>query len=411
MIIEASIEIPAAFLDFYDDYRYKVAYGGRGGAKTESFARILVEESLEYPHKNLCCREIQKSIKKSTKATIEAVMNSMGVLGNDKFFRNTDTSIYSPYNHSEFIFEGLWQNADHIRSIKGITRCLIDEAQNVRAKSLKDLKPCVREKGSQFLISFNSENATDPVWKMFIESEPGVPAILPPRTLVKKINYDQNPWFHETELYEEMMFDKANDYEKYLHVWKGELDTVSEAKIFSGRYVVEDFILPEDSPFLYGADWGFSQDPTALLRCLVDEKNKKIYIDYEACKVGVEMEDLPALFDKVPGARKHKIRADNARPETISYVRRKGFNIVAVKKLKGVKGSVEDGIEFLKNFTIVVHSRCKYLIQEFTNYSYKINPLTEDITTDIVDAWNHLIDSLRYACQPLIRNRTMLRIR
>lgn len=407
MIIEAAVEIPAAFQDYYDDYRYKVAYGGRGSCKTETFARIVVEESLDYPHKNLCCRETQSSIKKSTKATIEAVMNSMGVLGNDKFFRSTETRIYSPYNGAEFLFEGLWQNADGLKSIKGITRCLIDEAQKVSAKSLKDLIPCVREKGSQFLISFNPDEATNPVYKKFVESEPGVPAILPPNSLVKKINYDQNPWFHETELVDEMLFDKANDYEKYLHVWEGGLNTTSEAKIFSGKYVVQDFILPEDSPFLYGADWGFSQDPTALLRCLVDEVNRKIYIDYEACKIGVEMENIPALFDKVPGARKYKIRADSARPETISYIRRKGFKIVAVEK---GPGSVEDGIEFLKNFTIVVHSRCKNLIQEFANYSYKINKQTEDVTKIIVDAWNHLIDSLRYACQPLIKNRKFLRI-
>ena len=73
MIIEASVEIPAAFLPFYDDYRYKVAWGGRGAAKTESFARILVEESLEYPHKTLCCREIQKSINslRNTKVIIQ----------------------------------------------------------------------------------------------------------------------------------------------------------------------------------------------------------------------------------------------------------------------------------------------------------------------------------------------------
>jgi len=407
-VLNVNIQIPEVFEDFLAPNRYKIAYGGRGGAKTESFARILIAESLQQHHINLCCREIQKSIKKSTKATIEAVMNDMGVLGNDKFFRNTETRIFSPYNRSEFLFEGLWQNADHIKSIKGITRCLVDEAQKVRKKSLKDLTPCIREPGSQILMSFNPDKATDPVYRMFVESDDGAPAIVPPNTLVKKINYDQNPWFCETELYDDMMFDRANDYEKYLNVWEGELDTISEAIVFSKRFVVDEFELPEDSPFLYGADWGFSQDPTCLLRCLVDEKNRKIYVDYEASGVGVEMENIPDLFDKVPGSRKHKIRADSARPETISYVRRKKFMVVGVEK---GKGSVEDGIEFLKNFIIVVHPRCKHLIKELRNYSYKVNNLSGDITSILVDAWNHLIDALRYACQPLIRNRRILRIR
>ncbi len=407
MSLDINMEIPEAFAEYLDPYRYKVAYGGRAGTKTETFARILVKESMEYPHLTLCCREIQKSIEQSTKKTIESVMNEMGILGHDKFFRSNKTQIYSPHNNAGFIFDGLWQNADKIKSYKGITRCLVDEAQKVSKKSLRDLIPTIREPGSEILLSFNPEFGSDPVYRMFVESELGVPAILPPNSLVRKINFDQNPWFHETELVQEMEFDRANDYEKYLHIWEGELNTVSEAIIFSGRFVVKDFELPDDSDFLYGADWGFSQDPTTLLRCLVDSSARKIYVDYEASGVGVEMEDIPKLFEKVPGARKHKIRADSARPETISYIRRKGFKIVGVEK---GKGSVEDGIEFLKNYTIVVHTRCKHLLKELRNYSYKVNKQTEDVTKIIVDAWNHLIDSLRYACQPLIKNRRILRI-
>lgn len=405
--LDIDISIPEAFEEYLRPYRYKIAYGGRGGTKTESFARILIKDSLEYPHFNLCCREIQKSIEQSTKKTIESVMNEMGVLGHDKFFRSTKTKIYSPYNGASFIFEGLWQNADKIKSYKGITKCLIDEAQKVRKKSLKDLIPTIREPGSEILMGFNPENATDPVYKMFVESDTGIPAVLPPNSLVRKINYDQNPWFHLTELVAEMEFDRQNDYEKYLHVWEGELNTVSDRIVFSRRFVVDDFVLPANSDFFYGADWGFSQDPTTLLRCVVDQKARRIYVDYEACKVGVEMEDIPALFETVPGAKKYKIRADSARPETISYVRRKGFKIVGVEK---GKGSVEDGIEFLKNYTIVVHSRCKHLLKELKNYSYKVNNLSGDITTILVDAWNHLIDSLRYAVQPLIKNRKYVRI-
>lgn len=406
-VLNIDMEIPEAFEEYLRPHRYKVAYGGRGAAKTETFARIVIAESLNYPHLTLCCREIQKSIADSTKKTIEVAMYEMGVLGPDKFFRTTEKKIYSPYNGAEFVFEGLWRNADKIKSYKGITRCLVDEAQKISKKSLKDLIPTIREPGSQFLFAFNPEYATDPAYRMFVESDTGVPAILPPDSLVNKINYDQNPWFGETELVKEMLHDRAHDYEKYLHVWEGELNLMSEEIIFSGKFVVDDFELPKDSPFLYGADWGFSQDPTTLLRCLVDEVNRKIYIDYETSGVGVEMENIPALFDKVPGSRKNKIRADSARPETISYVRRKGFKIVGVEK---GPGSVEDGIEFLKNFTIVIHSRCKHIIKEFMNYKYKVNALSGDITANIVDAWNHLIDSLRYACQPLIRNRRILRI-
>ena len=147
-------------------------------------------------------------------------------------------------------------------------------------------------------------------------------------------------------------------------------------------------------------------DPTALTRCFIEDNC--LYIDYEAGGVGVEMEEIPALFDSVPDVRKWKIRSDCARPETISYVKRHGFDCVAADKWKG---SVEDGIEYLRSFKkIYIHPRCKHTYEEFKYYSYKKDKISGDILPIVVDAWNHYIDSLRYALEPYIKNHGKMHV-
>jgi phage terminase large subunit len=146
-------------------------------------------------------------------------------------------------------------------------------------------------------------------------------------------------------------------------------------------------------------------DPTILVRCFID--GRKLYIDQEAWGVGVEIDKTPALFDKIETSRKWAIKADCARPETISYMRRQGFNISPAKKWQG---SVEDGIEFLKTFDIVVHPRCKHTIDEFNHYSYKVDKQTNDILPTIVDANNHIIDGLRYSLDGLIKGHGQMKI-
>ena len=147
--------------------------------------------------------------------------------------------------------------------------------------------------------------------------------------------------------------------------------------------------------FRLGADFGFSKDPTVLIRCSVE--GKRIYFDYEAYMVGCEIDLTPDLFDRVPESRKWFITADSARPETISYLRNHGFPKIN-SAMKGA-GSVEDGIEFMRSYDLIVHPRCTHLIDELTLYSYKIDKLTNEILPVLDDKNNHVIDSARYAIE------------
>ena len=125
------------------------------------------------------------------------------------------------------------------------------------------------------------------------------------------------------------------------------------------------------------------------MRCFIHDK--KLYIDYEAYGVGVEIDELPQLYRSVPESDKWPIKADEARPETISYLaKRCGFNISGAKKWKG---SIEDGIAYLKSFDkIVIHPRCKHTADEFRLYSYKIDKVTNEILPVVLDKSNHCVN-------------------
>ena len=136
----------------------------------------------------------------------------------------------------------------------------------------------------------------------------------------------------------------------------------------------------------------------------------KLYIEHEAYGVGVEFAgnmvdgrgELEQLFASVPDAYDWPIKADNSRPETISFMRGKGFQVAPAEKWKG---SVEDGIAHIKGFEeIIIHERCKHVVQEFRTYSYKVDRVTGEVLPIIVDANNHCIDAIRYALDGYIHS-------
>ncbi len=177
------------------------------------------------------------------------------------------------------------------------------------------------------------------------------------------------------------------------------------ARVFN-RWVVQEFEAPADAEFRFGADWGFSTDPTVLIRAYII--GRKLYIDYEAYQTECEILDTPALFMTVPESDRYPIIADSARPETISHMRKNGFPKI-MSAIKGAK-SVDDGIEWLKTYDIIVHPRCVHTIQELKLYSYKIDSMTGDVLPVLEDKNNHLIDALRYACEGVRRVQTKKKI-
>jgi phage terminase large subunit len=211
--------------------------------------------------------------------------------------------------------------------------------------------------------------------------------------MVVEANYRDNPWLPDV-LKAELEYDQQRDPDKFSHIWMGEYQTFSEARVFK-NWKIEEFERPEGTIYRMGADWGFSVDPSVLIRASIE--GNRLYIDHEAYMIGCEIVNLPDLFDRVPESRKWFIRADSARPETISYMQKNGYPKIQAAD-KG-KGSVDDGISFLQSFDIVVHPRCVHTIDELKSYSYKRDPLTEVVMPILEDKNNHVIDALRYACE------------
>ena len=395
------VNVPEAFEELYKSHRYKSAFGGRGGAKSWAFADALLTLGLQRRLRILCTRELQSSIAESVHHLLETQITKLGMTEDYVVQKNT---IFSK-NGTEFIFKGLKFNIDEIKSMEAIDICWVEEAQALSEESWKILIPTIRKDGSEIWLSWNTGEIEDPTYKRFVTS--------PPDDCVSMfVNYTDNPYFPET-LRKEMEYCKRVDYEAYLHIWEGKPRVIGDAVVFKGKFVVEDFETPEVGvKFRYGADWGFSNDPTVLTRNYIIDNH--LYIDYEAWGVGVEFEEIPELFDSVPGSREHKIVADSARPETISYVRRQGFAIVPCEKFKGTKlGFVRDGVEFLRKFEkIHIHTRCKRTKDEFEHYSYKLDKKIDPATGQprvlpiLVAGWEHIIDATRYSLTDLIKGGT-----
>ena len=370
-----------------EPWRYKVWYGGRGGAKSWQVARLLLGRAYRRKTRILCVREFQNSIADSVHRLLS---DQIAMLGLSRYFSVTRNTITSACG-SEFLFKGLLRSINEIKSLEGVDICWCEEAQRASLESWKILIPTIRKEDSEIWATFNPDDESDPTYQMFV-------ARPVPGAKVVKVNFDDNPWFPDT-LRREMEYCRATDMDAYRHIWLGECRAASAAEVLDGKWVIDTFDAPADAVFYYGADWGFAHDPTVLIRCF--ELGQDLCIDFESWGFGVDISDTPALFLAVPDAQRWPIKADSARPETISAMRRDGFNITAAPKWPG---SVQDGIIFLRGYRrIVIHERCKHMIDEAKLYRYKTDPKTGEVLPVLMPGNDHCIDALRYALSGRIR--------
>lgn len=379
-----SIKTAEVFEPLLEPARYKGVHGGRGSGKSHFFAELLIEWQIREKVDAVCLREVQKSLKFSVKKLLEDKIRQMNA---GAYFDIQNEQIKSIHG-GVTIFQGMQDHtSDSIKSLEGFKVAWLEEAQSFSQNSLDLLRPTMRS-GSEIWVSWNPKRNTDPV-DLLLRGE-----TLPPRSIVVEANFMDNPWFPE-ELREEMEYDKRRDPDKYAHIWLGKYQQNSHARVFN-NWKIEEFERPAGTVHRLGADWGFATDPSTLVRC--DIEGNRLYVDYEAYAVGCEIVNLPELFMSVPESEKWPITADSARPETISHMQKNGFPKIRAA-IKGAK-SLEEGVEFLKSFDIVVHPRCTHVIDELTLYSYKTDPLDDQKVLPILaDKDNHLIDALRYACE------------
>ena len=370
--------------------RYKVLYGGRGSGKSYAFINFLIFKALENK-RILCTREYQASIKDSV---YRLLCDRIYALKLDKYFTIQRDNIYG-ISGSEFIFRGLKTNPSEIKSMEGCDYVFCEESEKISQESYDILLPTIRKPGSEILISFNPEEELNATYQNFVLKPP-------PDSRIAFLNYDDNDLFPEV-LRKEMEWCRLNDPEKFQHIWAGYPKKYGQSVIFKNKIRVEDFepAVP-GTQFYFGSDFGFGSDPSCLIRLFI--RDRKLYIDKEFYGYGIEIDDLPKCWDTVPGSREWRIICDSSRPDTISYMSRAGFNVVGA-----VKGpnSIEDGIEFLKNFeSIVIHPSCTGSIGDYGNYRWKEDRVTGIILPIPVDKSNHACDASRYALEPWMKSLT-----
>ena len=398
----ARIEIPPKLIPAFEgNYRYRCSHGGRGSAKTRTFALMTAIRGYMAAMNGqsgviLCAREYMNSLEESSMEEVKQAIRSVPWL-ND-FYELGEKYISTKCRSVNYVFAGLRHNLDSIKSKARILIAWVDEAESVSEIAWTKLTPTVREAGSEIWVTWNPERDGSATDKRFRKNPPD-------NAIVVEMNYGDNPWFPSV-LEEERLSDQERlDSATYAWIWEGAYLENSDKQVLANKYVVKSF--PDDlwqkaDRLLFGADFGFAKDPNTLLRQFI--LNDCLYIEYEAYGIGVELDHMPAFYDKIPESRKWPIKADSARPETISYLKRQGFNISAAKKWQG---SVEDGITHLRGFKqIIIHPRCKETAKEARLYSYKTDRITGEVLPVIEDKNNHCWDAVRYGLDGYITQKS-----
>lgn len=240
LIMTLTFQYPDIFTPVLDNlynpqYRYFDIFGGRASGKSHDIAQIMIELALTENCRILCCREVQKSIKESSKKLLESKIIEHNL---EQYFTITEYSI-TCVTGSVFLFMGLYRNEQGIRSTDGIKYVWVEEAQSLSLESMKSLAPTIREAGAKLFFTYNPLEEPDPIVEYL--------ALRKDRTLHLEMNYYHNPWC-PTDIQEEADQLKIDDYDDWLHVYGGKPMTQGENAIISRvelQKAVEREIKPE----------------------------------------------------------------------------------------------------------------------------------------------------------------------
>ena len=215
------IDFPEKLECLFRPGRYKILYGGRGGAKSWGVARALLALGTTRPLRVLCAREIQKSITDSVHRLLADQITAMGLGGVYEVQRTTIKGA----NGTLFFFAGLRHNINNIKSVEGADIVWVEEAQTVSKSSWDTLIPTIRKPGSQIVVSFNPELDTDETYSRFVLTPP-------PDAEVVRSGWQDNPWF-PAELKQERETMKARDPDGYLTTWEGHCRQTLDGAVYA----------------------------------------------------------------------------------------------------------------------------------------------------------------------------------
>ncbi len=396
--------------------------GGRGSTKSSFTPLEIIVGMLQDENANaIAFRKVSRTIRDSIQGSFNWAIDELGLSDDFDSISSPAEITYKPTGQ-KIILRGLDEprKLKSIRLRKGYFKYLwFEEADEFNGDGeIRSVEQSILRGGEKFLEFFTYNPPKNPKhWiNKMVELDQKSKFIHQSTYLDITKEWLGNKFFQKAERL------KVNNYELYAHEYLGKAIGNPDEVVFSGKYEVRDFETPplsgiDQDRFFFGADWGFANDPTVLIRCFI--KDDCLWVDHESYGFKVEIDQIgDKIFDKIPESRDWMIEADSARPETISSVRRQGFRINSVEKWKG---SVEDGVDIIKSFKkIIIHTRCVRFAQELEIYSYKIDKETKEVLPKIDDKKDRLkidgdkmgikddgIDSLRYALSKYIRKKTI----
>jgi phage terminase large subunit len=331
-------EFPEKLEFLFKPKRYKTLYGGRAGTKSWGIARALLIQSRQQPLRNLCTREIQKSISDSVH---KLLCDQIQALGFQDFYRITNTSITGA-NGSEFIFSGLKSNINSLKSYEGVDRVWVEEAANVSKQSWEVLKPTIRKAGSEIWTSFNPELETDYTYRTMVLNPP-------PDSTVVKIGWRDNPWLSE-EIRRDIEHLKAADPDAYEHIYEGMCKQVVEGAVYKNELLAADkegriCRVPYDPTFPVDTFWDLGYADSTSIWFAQSIGFEFRVIDYiTGSQQGLQayikkLQEKPYVYKThyLPhDARAHQLGTGRSIEE---MMREAGLNVSIVPRL-----SIEDGI-------------------------------------------------------------------
>lgn len=396
---QVNITIPEAFKELFQPKRFKVYYGGRGSAKSWSYAMALLVMGMEKKRRYLCARELQGSINDSVHKLLSDIINKYNL----NSFYDVQKATIKGKNGTEFIFKGLKHNATEIKSTEGVDVCWVEEAEKVSQNSWEILIPTIRKAGSEVWVSFNPKRPTDPTYVNFVANADD-------DMLVKKVSWRDNPFFPEVlELERQRLF--KSDLKAYNHVWEGEFDERHFGGIYA-TYIEEarnqdritNVPYKDGVPVITAWDLGKS-DATVIWFCQVVGFQPRI-IDYYANS----QKDL-AHYAKIIRSKPYEY-GEHYLPHDAGHERLgMGGSISSqlydmgientIIKVNSVASRIEQGRDLIKTAWFD-KDKCQDGLFALTNYQYewdenkgrfKDKPL-HDWASDPADAFGYLAQAL-----------------
>lgn len=365
--------------------------GGASGKSYFSFQRAVIR-AIQEPRKYLVVRKSATDLRRSCWEDLTGTLKQFKVFNLCKI-NQTNMTAELP-NGSSFLCMGL-DDFEKVKSIPGITDVIVEEASEITFDDYSQLKMRLRgnsTKRNQMVLMTNPISKANWIYPFFFED-----GCKEKNCLIHQSTYKDNKFVNETTVAALEGYKDTNPlfYRVYC---LGEFGSMS--KLVFDNYKVESLDIDElrkkGFPHLVGIDFGFVNDATTIVDSLLDEENKKLYVMREFYKTGL-LNDEIANQIKVMGLSKATIIADSAEKKSIEEIRRKG--IPRIKPCTKGQGSINQGIQELKQYEIIVDESCLNLIEEFENYSYKKDKKTGEYINQPIDAYNHCIDALRYSLQ------------